>query len=112
MCGGCGGVGGGRMVDIGSKQMGDGGLDASAKESALGLTVRDAVREFVERVGIGSGGCGEKRLGVGFVADGEAEEADAGSEFGSGGAIGGEVVKGGLKMLGLGRREPGHGRGA
>jgi hypothetical protein len=53
----CGGVGGGRVVlDIGREQMGNGGLDAGTKESALGLSVRDAMREFVERAGIGSGG--------------------------------------------------------
>jgi hypothetical protein len=53
---GWGGVGGGGIVDIGGKQMGNGRLDTGTKKSALGLAVGDAIGELVKGGGVGCGG--------------------------------------------------------
>jgi hypothetical protein len=99
------GVGGiidsGEVVDVGGKDVGDCGLGTGAEESALCLSVGEAVGEFVEGGGVGGDRLGEVLLSEGLVAEGEAEEADACGDFGGGGAVGDKKIESFLEVLGL-----------
>ncbi len=74
------------MIDIGSKEVGEGGESARTEKGALGLSVVDASGEAV---GVGCEGCcgfSEEVVGEKGTAKRLSEEADAGEDFWLGGS--------------------------